>query len=50
MVYINRLPIDYMLYTWLKFFVFHKRFHNFSEIWLKLLLLHKIFPENTKFF
>ena len=47
---VNAYHIDYMLYKRLKSLVFHKRFHNNSELWLKFLLFHKSFPKNTKFF
>ena len=39
-----------MLYIWLKFHVFHKRFYKNSELWLKLPLLHKGLHNNTEFF
>ena len=39
-----------MLYIWLKFLVFHKRFPKNTELLLNFLLLHKGFHKNTGFF
>ena len=39
-----------MLYIWLKFLVFYKRFHDNNELWLKSLLFKKNFLKNTLIF
>ena len=39
-----------MLRIWLKFLVFHKRFHSNNELWLTSLLFHKNFLKNTLIF
>ena len=40
------LPIVCLLFIWLRFLVFQKRFHKSTELWLKFLQFHNRFHKN----
>ena len=42
------LPIVCLLFIWLRFLVFQKRFHKSTELWLKFLLFHNRFHKNYR--